>query len=244
MPTMTMNPRRKLRLSLRLAMVMIVLVAIPLARLAVRARAQKEAVLAITKAGGFLGYDWQFLPDGRRKPSPKPPGQSWIHKWLGPDYFQTVEQVSLQREDNGDDLMEHVGKLDGLRIINITGTKITDAGIAHLAGLSRLRMVYFQWDINLTGACLVHLRDKKELKWLGVFTEGLRDDHLKYIEGLDRLETLLLRSPSLGDAGMTHIRGLTALKRLTIDNSMVTGARSGTTSGPQEPGKAQPAHDS
>ena len=123
---MTMNPRRKLRLSLRLAMVIIVVVAIPLARLAVRARAQKESVLAITKAGGFLEYDWQFLPDGRRKPSPKPPGQSWIHKWLGPDYFQTVEQVSLQRDGNGDDLMEHVGKLDGLRIINITGTKITE----------------------------------------------------------------------------------------------------------------------
>ena len=107
--------------------------------------------------------------------------------------------------------------------INITGTKITDAGIAHLAGLSRLRTVYFQWDSHLTGACLVHLRDKKELTWLGVFTAGLRDDHLKHIEGLHQLETLLLRSPSLGDPGMTHIRGLTALKRLWIDNSMVTG---------------------
>ena len=151
MPTMTISPRRKLRISLRLAMVMIVLVAIPLARLAVRARAQKEAVLAIAKAGGFVGYDWQFLPDGRSNPSPKPPGQSWIHKWLGPDYFQTVERVNLQRDDNGDDVMEHVGKLDGLRRISITGTKITDAGIAHLAGLSRLREVYFQWDSTSPG---------------------------------------------------------------------------------------------
>ncbi len=154
---------------------------------------------------------------------PNPPGQRLIHQWLGPDYFQTVEQVILQREDNSDDVMEHVGKLDGLRIISITGTQITDAGIAQLASLSRLRSVYFQWDMHLTGACLVHLHDKKELRWLGVFTPGLRDDHLKSIEGLDRLETLLLRSPSLGDPGMTHIRRLTALKRLTIDNSMVTG---------------------
>ena len=220
---MNISPRRKLRLSLRLAMVMIVLVAIPLARLAVRARAQKEAVLAISKAGGSVGYDWQFLPDGRRKPSPKQPGQSWIQQWLGQDYFQTVEQVILQREDIGDDVMEQVGKLDGLRCINITGTRITDAGIAHLAGLSRLRTAYFQWDGHLTGACLVHLRDKKELTWLGVFTPGLRDDDLKHIEGLHQLETLLLRSPSLGDPGMTHIRGLTALKRLWIDNSTVTG---------------------
>ena len=227
-------------------MVMIVLVAIPLARLArltVRARAQKEAVLAISKAGGFVEYDWKFLPDGRINASPKPPGQSWIHKWLGPDYFETVERVYLQREDNGDDVMEHVGKLDGLRRISITGTEITDAGIAHLAGLSRLREVYFQWDIHLTGACLVHLRDKKELTWLGVFTPGLRDDHLKHIEGLDRLETLLLRSPSLGDPGMTHIRGLTALKRLLDRQLDGDRPRSGTTSGPQEPGKAQPAPD-
>src|SRR5262249_54011879 len=92
MPMRTSSAMRKPRFSLRLAMVMIVLAAVPLARLAVRARAQKEAVLAITNAGGFVGYDWQFLPDGRIKPSPKPPGQSWIHKWLGPDYFQTVEQ--------------------------------------------------------------------------------------------------------------------------------------------------------
>jgi hypothetical protein len=144
MPTTTISPRRKLRLSLRLVMVMIVVAAIPLARLAVRARAQKAAVLAISNAGGFIGYDWQFLPDGRRNPSPKPPDQWWIQKWLGPDYFQTVELVNLQRDDNGDDVMEHVGKLDGLRKISITGTEITDAGIAHLAALSRLPLVYFQ----------------------------------------------------------------------------------------------------
>src|SRR5262249_15140091 len=142
-PTITMSFMRKPRLSLRLAMVIIVLLAIPLARLAVRARAQKEAVRAISNSGGFVAYDWEFLRDGRRNPSPKPPSQSWIHKWLGPDYFQTVEQVMLQRDDNGDDVMEHVGRLDGLRIISITGTKVTDAGIAHLAGLSRLRSVYF-----------------------------------------------------------------------------------------------------
>ncbi len=88
-------------ISLRVAMVMIVLVAIPLARLATRARAQKEAVLAILKAGGLVEYDWQFLLDGRSNASPKPPGQSWIRKWLGRGYFETVEQMYLQREENG-----------------------------------------------------------------------------------------------------------------------------------------------
>ena len=132
-------------------MVLIVWMAIPLARLAVRARAQKEAVLAISKAGGFVGYDWQFLPDGRSNPAPRPPGQSWIHQWLGPDYFETVERVTLQREDNGDDVMEHVGKLHGLRRISITGTKITDAGIAHLAGLSRLRKSIFNGILTSPG---------------------------------------------------------------------------------------------
>jgi hypothetical protein len=74
-----------------------------------------------------------------------------------------------------------------------------------------------------TGAWLVHLRDKRELQWLGIFTEGLRDEHLEFIAGLDGLETLLLRSPALTDAGMIHLRGLTGLKRLWIDNSQVTG---------------------
>lgn len=69
MATTTISPRRKLRLSLRLAMVIIVLMAIPLARLAVRARAQKEAVLAISKAGGFL--------PSMRHPSPTPVCKSW-----------------------------------------------------------------------------------------------------------------------------------------------------------------------
>jgi Leucine Rich repeat len=201
MPTMTMRPRRKRQLSVRLAMVMIVLLAIPLARLAVRARAQKEAVLAISQAGGFVGYDWEFLPDGRINASPKPPGQSWIHKWLGPDYFQTVERVLLQRDDNGDDLMEHVGKLEGLRTISITGTKITDAGIAHLAGLSRLRVVYLQWDIHLTGACLVHLRDKKELT---------------------RMTTLNLSGTSITDQGLVHLRALGSLAIVNPAGTRVT----------------------
>ena len=88
----------------------------------------------------------------------------------GPRLFRNRGASYLQREDNGDDVMEHVGRLDGLRLISITGTKITDAGVAHLAGLSRLRSVYFQWDMHLTGACLVPFRDKKDLTWLGVFT--------------------------------------------------------------------------
>ncbi len=225
MPTKTMSPRRKLRVSLWMAMVMIVLLAIPLARLAVRARAQKEAVRAISKAGGFVGYDWQFLPDGRRNPSPKPPGQSWFLKWLGPDYVQTAVQVTLQRDDNGDDVMEHVGRLDGLRTINITGTEITDSGIEDLKALQRLGL----GKTRLTDTGLARLRGLDKMQTLGLYgTPSITGAGLANLAGMTQMTTLNLSGTSITDEGLVHLRAMGSLEVLNLAGIESEGQDSST----------------
>lgn len=147
--------RRRLRLSLRLMMLAVVVAAIPLARIAVRARAQRAAVRTIREAGGGVSYDWQLTRAGRYNPSAEgPPGPRWLIGLLGSDYFETVKNVDLQNEEMGDELMVYVGRFTGLRRLSISGTKITDAGMVHVASLHRLTNVYLQWDTNLTGASL------------------------------------------------------------------------------------------
>ena len=87
--------------------------------------------------------------------------------------------------------MVHVGRLTGLRRLTISGTSITDAGMAHVRSLTRLRNMYSQWNMQTTGAWLVHLEGKQDITWLGVFTNGLRDEHLAPIAGADQLDLRL-----------------------------------------------------
>ena len=82
--------------------------------------------------------------------------------------------------------------------------------------------MYSQWNTHVTGAWLVHLQDKHELEWLGVFTNGLKDEHLAPIAGLTNLKTLKLRTNQVTDAGMVHLRGLNNVTRLDLAGSRIT----------------------
>jgi len=72
--------RRRFQFSLRSLLAFMLLLSVPLGWLAwkmQRAKRQREAVEGILKAGGRIGYDYEFVP---RAPV-------WVRKSLGEDFF-------------------------------------------------------------------------------------------------------------------------------------------------------------
>ena len=119
--------------SVRGLVVLVLLIAVVLGWIVHRAHVQRDAVAAIKQAGGSVLYDWQYK-DGRRVDGGRPAGP----KWLGPDYFDTVTWAEAGPKASDPELA-HIGRLTRLAFLNFSDAPaVTDAGLAHLAGLTQL----------------------------------------------------------------------------------------------------------
>jgi len=58
------------------------------------ARIQREAAVAVSRAGGSYTYEWQFA-DGAIFPSARPAWPEWLVARMGEDYFGHVVKVSI-----------------------------------------------------------------------------------------------------------------------------------------------------
>jgi Leucine-rich repeat (LRR) protein len=128
--------RGYLRVSVRSLVVFVLVVGGVLGWIVRGARIQRDAVAAITQAGGEVFYDWQFR-DGRLAPHGNPPAPSWLVDAFGVDYFGHVAVVDLQLAATSAHLA-HIGRLSRLKHLNLAGSSLSDADIADLSGLSDL----------------------------------------------------------------------------------------------------------
>ena len=81
----------------------------------------------------------------------------------------------------------------------LVGTKVTDAKLEHLKGLTQLQ------TLNLMGA-------------------KITDAGLAHLKGLTQLQTLTLDGTRVTDAGLAHLKGLTQLQQLYVGSTQVTDA--------------------
>jgi Leucine-rich repeat (LRR) protein len=78
--------------------------------------------------------------------------------------------------------------------------RITDAGLGHLAGLSKLEYLNLQGQ-HITDAGLKHLKGMTNLQTLALSFPGITDDGLKHLEGLQKLRSLHLYGTRVTPAG-------------------------------------------
>ena len=84
---------------------------------------------------------------------------------------KAVIGVDLQNTKVTDAGLKHLEGLTKLRDINLGGTKVTDAGLEHLKGLTNLQSL-FLGRTKVTDAALEHLRGLPQLRWLNL--EGIK----------------------------------------------------------------------
>ena len=131
--------RRRLRLSVRALMVVVLVLAVGLGWIVHRAQVQREAVAAIVRRVG-LSITTSTRQAGRPaggQPQVAAACPKWLVERLGVDFFGDVICGHARQEGHRRD-MAHVGSAPSSRPWAFRlSDAITDAGVAHLAGLRR-----------------------------------------------------------------------------------------------------------
>ena len=152
----------------------------------------------------------------------RPQWRRWLGDRLGTDFFEDVVDVylGLRSKDAG---MESVGRLDRLEHL-VVGDQLSDAGLVHLRGLTRLKTLYLE-SYAITGAGLKNLEGLTRLERLDFCFVPVDDAGLAHLKGLSSLKALSIPvGDRVTDAGLAHLEGLSSLEVLHITDSLITDA--------------------
>ena len=130
----------------------------------------------------------------------------------------TLELSPWNTTDTG---LAHLRELTSLQRLNLLETRISDAGLEHLAAMHHLR--HLQLPAQITDAGLVHLRGLTHLEFLHV-PELITDAGLVHLAGMVHLQRLFLSGTPITDAGLVHLSGLRRLKKLLLTNCNILDA--------------------
>ena len=217
--------RRRLRISVRGLMAVVLVVGGGLGWVIHRAHVQRDAVAAIKRVGGHVGYSWQRARGTWISPPPRPPGPDWVRRILGSDFLETATYVFLQGEQCDDESLRAACRLPWLEELSVLNTGVTDASAEDIRHLTRLRSLDLRLN-RITGRTLRHIGDLGELRTLTLSLKGFpvaaRDEDLAFLERLARLERLNLYSAELDDAWLAYLEGLANLKSLHLTDTSMT----------------------
>lgn len=117
------------------------------------------------------------------------------------------------------DLLE-LQDLPALRTLYLSGAHVTDAGMAHLKGLTKLQ--WLRLPPRVTDAGLAHLKGLTQLQGLDLGGTRITDAGLAYLEELAQLRSLSLFFTRVTDAGLVHLKNLTRLEWLELRRTQIT----------------------
>lgn len=135
--------------------------------------------------------------------------------------LQQVHLYNVPLNDQG--LRTLVDSAPGLRLLVISGTKVTSDGLRHLAALKGLKILDIA-GISMTGSNLRWLGELRELESLKLVGTAITDDSLVTVGQLATLKELLVSQNAISDAGLRHLASLSGLTSLEANDTNVTPA--------------------
>ncbi len=219
--------RRYLRFSVRALVVLVVVIGAWLGWIVRNARIQHDAVAAIRHEHGIVFYDCDWKDGTRVRRSAHPRHLKWLENQFGIDYFSNVVYVDF-RDGSSDAKLALVARLYRIeellfdpRIYNQRNSSLTDSGLAHLEGHTRLKELDLG-DTDITDGGLVHLRGLTGLQKLDLSATNITDAGLVYVGRLIALRELDLSDTEISDAGVAHLEGLTGLEHLNLESTGIS----------------------
>ena len=145
-----------------------------------QARKQRQAVVEIQRAGGFVIYDWQGGDPQKTRPA------SWLRQRLGDDVLNAVS------------------------VVHLNSTQVTDTDLGHLEGLPRLESLHLGGPLEFDGpqvtdAELLHLKRLTRLETLIINGPDISDAGLEHLSVLTKLQRLDVACPQITDAGVDEL---------------------------------------
>jgi len=115
--------------------------------------------------------------------------------------------------------MVHVARMRNLESLSLPST-ITDTGAAHLAGLNKLKSL--QLGGPITDAGISRLAGLQNLEELELWCDRITDAGIAHIATLTNLRTLMLGNCRMTNAGLAELARLKSLEKLTIRMTNIT----------------------
>lgn len=119
--------------------------------------------------------------------------------------------------------LEHLAGLTRLQWLELKSPRVTSAGLRYLEGLHDLQILQF-WRCQITDSGLAHLRPLTRLRRLDLEDTRISDRGLSVLAGLTGLRDLNLDGTAITDAGLAHLKPLTRLRVLHTSRTGVTDA--------------------
>ena len=116
------------------------------------------------------------------------------------------ETESLQLNERAtNDSLRALSVFDKLQTLFLTGTKVTDAGLVHLKGLTNLSRLGLE-STQITDAGLTHLGRLPKLHSLNLYGTNLTDAALVHLVGLKKLQVIYLNNTRITDMGLAELK--------------------------------------
>lgn len=146
--------------------------------------------------------------------------------------LDALRYLSISRSASGISPATDAGFATLKRLPNLESLTINDcpflgdAGAARMVeGLPRLRRLWVMTPLPTASALLPALAEHHpDLRELVLHRSGVRDEDLRWLEGLHRLEKLYLIQGKVTEAGLVYLRSLTNLRDLRLTENQVTDA--------------------
>jgi serine/threonine protein kinase len=110
-----------------------------------------------------------------------------------------------------------------VRVLRLTGAKVSDDGLKHLSGFTSLRELSLG-STSVTDEGIKHLTWMSALEHLNLADTVVGDGGLKAVGALSSLKSLELQGTVVSDAGLVQLRSLKRLEALDLTGSKVTAA--------------------
>jgi hypothetical protein len=138
-------------------------------------------------------------------------------------HLTTLESLNIISTKFNDDWMAPIGKLTNLKTLRFTNNgKLTDAGMAQLAGLKNLETFSFV-GTQMTGKAYAQFEGFTKVTRVSHRGSSIDDEGLRQLcDHLPNLESISLAHAKFTDAGAPHLAKLTKLKGLELGTSKAT----------------------
>jgi hypothetical protein len=214
--------RRLLQLSLRSLLVLLLALGIWLGLTFNRVRQQRAAVARIQQLGGKVQYahDVAATRVAGQPKQPVVPGPPWLRRLLGPEFFDTVLWVRLNKTAVTDADLRLVARLDRLEFLDLYSTSISDAGLFELRHCRRLKSLTLS-ETTVTDDGLRHLPNMPYAAGVSLGGTAVGDEGLYHLRGQRGLVHLELRATRVTSRGIRHLLDCDALEVLSLRDTAV-----------------------
>jgi Leucine-rich repeat (LRR) protein len=160
---------------------------------------------------------------------PEPPNSPPVWTITNSEFAHVASCTNLERLWIGgfrvvlsDDALRSIAELKRLRVLELYGPLVSDAGITHLAGLTSLEELRLDGNNRIGDAALASLKDLTNLRDLYFHGARITDAGIASIARLTALETLTLGNSQVGDGAMATIANFTKLQTLDLQHTNIT----------------------